>query len=487
MVVSLLAAGLLLAAAPPVPFTDCELGQRFGPTAVTFACNDAADVFECPKAESGGACTDALCGGAHSHVGCSCSNCRQRSATRAASSNFTCACIASSGCACQIAPPLPPSSGDLPYLALFKTGEEGFPCTRFPMMLTAWGKIHAVSEFDAITGDHCGHGSDNAHATGRIAVKTSVDAKTWSAPSYLPLGPLAYARDPTVLFIEKIGRLCVFFDAELRSAVPRGSGNGGDSCGNDGACSIYRQCHTGETGEWEAPVSLKPHLDSVCAGFIQGRPVGVVLPSGRVLMTTWRASFGFGESQICVIASDDGAQTWKRVALIENVSEAALALLPDKQTVYLNARHTGQENGPKPWGRVTGYSTNEGINWDLEYNSSHSPIDTASPSPTSLLLLPDGQLLMALPTVGYHSALRIFSSSDDGRSWPKSVLVSAGLCYHPSLVAIPGDSKAVGVAWEAEAPGTNCSGSCMVRFSRVLLKDLTADGPRLKTTDEDGR
>jgi hypothetical protein len=133
------------------------------------------------------------------------------------SSNFTCACIASSGCACQIAPPLPPSSGDLPNLqALFKTGEEGFPCTRFPMMLTAWGKIHAVSEFDAITGDHCDHGSDNAHATGRIAVKTSVDAKTWSAPSYLPLAPI-YARDPTVLFIEKIGRLCVVFDAELRS------------------------------------------------------------------------------------------------------------------------------------------------------------------------------------------------------------------------------------------------------------------------------
>ena len=67
MVVQLLATALLLAAPPPAPFTDCELGQRFGPAAVTFACNDAADVFECPKAESGGACTDALCGGAHSH------------------------------------------------------------------------------------------------------------------------------------------------------------------------------------------------------------------------------------------------------------------------------------------------------------------------------------------------------------------------------------------------------------------------------------
>ena len=179
-------------------------------------------------------------------------------------------------------PPTPPPPGDdLPYLALFKTGEEGFPCTRFPMMLTAWGKIHAVSEFDAITGDHCGQGTDNAHATGRIAVKTSTDGRSWSGPSYLPLGPLAYARDPTVLFIEKIGRLCVFFDAEPRSAVADGGGSGGNACGNDGACSIYRQCRTGEAGAWEDPVSLKPHLDAVCAGFIQGDPDSVQTPFQR--------------------------------------------------------------------------------------------------------------------------------------------------------------------------------------------------------------
>ena len=76
---------------------------------------------------------------------------------------------------------------------------------------------------------------------------------------------------------------------------------------------------------------------------MEGRPVGVVLPSGRLLMTTWRAKFGYGQSEICVIASDDGAQTWTRAALIGNVSEAALALLPDQKTIYMNARHTGQE------------------------------------------------------------------------------------------------------------------------------------------------
>jgi hypothetical protein len=39
-------------------------------------------------------------------------------------------------------------------------------------------------------------------------------------------------------------------------------------------------------------------------------------------------------------------------------------------------------------------------------------------------------------------------------------------------VRLPGDSTAVGVAWEAEAPSNNCSGSCMLRFARVPLSSL---------------
>eukprot|EP01045_Picozoa_sp_COSAG04_P021575 COSAG04_NODE_2336_length_4308_cov_1.870516_5_plen_118_part_00 len=109
----------LLAASPPPGFTGCELGQRFGPAAVSFSCE--AHNFECPKAGGGSGCTDALCGGAHSHAGCSCAGCRQRSnpTPTLASSNFTdftCACAASSGCACQITPPPPPPppGDDLP-------------------------------------------------------------------------------------------------------------------------------------------------------------------------------------------------------------------------------------------------------------------------------------------------------------------------------------------------------------------------------------
>ena len=404
------------------------------------------------------------------------------------------------------------ASSDLPYISLFTSGEDGFPCGRFPMMTEAWGKVIAVSEWTSIFGDHCGRGTDNAHATGRIAVKHSADGgHSFGAPTFVPLGSLAYARDPTVLYIEHADRLCVFFNGEPRDDQQQLGSSAGAACGNDGACTIHRQCKTGEEGAWEAPVSLAPHLDAECAGYIQGRPVGVVLDSGRLLLSTWRATFGGHGDQICVIASDDGGDTWSRAALITNSSEAAMVLLPDRKTVYLNARHTGQENGAKPWGRVTGYSKNGGVSWVIEHNSAHSPIDTAAPSPTSLILIPasvtttttsnngssvataaagtgpaaaagTGTLLMALPTEGYHSMLRVFASDDGGRSWPRSVLVSAGLCYHPSLVQLPGDATAVGVAWEAEAPAgsssssSNCSGSCMLRFARVPLSPLLSDG-----------
>ena len=106
-----------------------------------------------------------------------------------------------------------------------------------------------------------------------------------------------------------------------------------------------------------------------------------------------------------------------------------MVLVEDNATVYLNARHTAEENGPKPWGRVAGRSTDAGNSWQYgQANHSASPMDTAAPSPTSLLLLPEhGVLLMSLPTVGYHSVLKVFASTDQGHSWPMSTLVSSGL------------------------------------------------------------
>lgn len=346
----------------------------------------------------------------------------------------------------------PTPSPDLPYMEIMRTGEDGFACTRFPMMMEVWGKIHVVSEFTKEAGDHCliKGGGQGGHSTGRIALKTSTDGKQWSNATFLPRGNTAYGRDPTLLYVPTTDQLCVFFNAAA-------------SKDSNGVGELHGQCKSRD-GNWDEPKSLTPHLDSQCAGFIQGRPVGVVLSNGSLLITSWKSYYGADPSrtQICIIGSDDNGKSWSRIALLSNMSEAALILLPNNR-IYLNARHTGQEHGKPPYGRVTGYSS-DGNHWDLEYNSKHSPPDTMAPSPTSLLQLQSGALLMVLPTKGYHEAMTVFASFDDGKSWPWTLLVSKGLCYHPTLVTIPNDKDHVGVAWEAEAPGSNCTGSCAVRF-----------------------
>merc|ERR1712110_335829 len=100
----------------------------------------------------------------------------------------------------------------------------------------------------------------------------------------------------------------------------------------------------------------------------QGRATGVALSSGRLLLTTWRPYFtGINGTSICIIGSDDNGASWSRMALIENTGEAALSLLPDNKTVYLNARHCNCGEGP--YGRTTGYSADGGKTWKLEYNT----------------------------------------------------------------------------------------------------------------------
>jgi len=329
------------------------------------------------------------------------------------------------------------------------------------MMINVWGKIHAISEFDTHFGDNCGpfkpYG-DAVHSYGKIALKTSEDGKTWSNVSFLPLGPLAFARDPSILYVPKTDSLCVFF-------------NGAEKRHKDYKGPPQRQCKT-RNGGWEQPVPLTPGLDAECAGFIEGRPVGVALPSGRLLISTWRGYFGsdLNDDMACIIKSDDNGKSWSRAALLTKASESAMVLLPNN-TVYLNARHSNSHDAVK--GRVTGYSL-DGEKWDIEYNSKHSPPDTRSPSPTSMVRV-NGTILMALPTEDPHKALTVFASFDGGLSWPWSQFVDPDDCYHPSLTTFPDDPEHVGVAWESSAknPG-NCTGSCAVRFARVKIPQ----GPR---------
>lgn len=95
-------------------FADCELGQRFGPAFVTFdrcvgapppPASFACRLLDVELAGGKSGCTKALCGGAHSHVGCNCTKCTlMDSDDGLGAGNFSCACGAD-GCACDQAKP----------------------------------------------------------------------------------------------------------------------------------------------------------------------------------------------------------------------------------------------------------------------------------------------------------------------------------------------------------------------------------------------
>jgi len=94
----------------PGHFPSCFIGQKFGPGYVSFdECSGAAGSFACALQDNG--CTLDVCGGAHSHAGCTCSNCELRPgktsaqqqhdrATAEDSLLYDCHCD-SSGCSCD--------------------------------------------------------------------------------------------------------------------------------------------------------------------------------------------------------------------------------------------------------------------------------------------------------------------------------------------------------------------------------------------------
>lgn len=143
----------------------------------------------------------------------------------------------------------------------------------------------------------------------------------------------------------------------------------------------------------------------------------MVLPSGRQVWSSW--SFGDKEypNQVCIYATDDDGKTFKTLAILNTSSETALALL-DPTTIYYNARHAGTP-GPD---RVTGRSVDGGDTWDLIYNSTHSPPDTASDAvPGPLLVTQNGSaspvLALTLPLGPGRSNIALHTSVDGGNSW----------------------------------------------------------------------
>ena len=89
----------------PVHYPDCYIGQRFGPGFVSFdECISAAGSFKCDLQSGGDSCNPDVCGGGHSHSGCSCEGCTLEpvaDAAEAANPPIDYKCTCDTNCHCD--------------------------------------------------------------------------------------------------------------------------------------------------------------------------------------------------------------------------------------------------------------------------------------------------------------------------------------------------------------------------------------------------
>ena len=89
----------------PVHYPDCYIGQRFGIGFVSFdECISAAGSFKCDLQSGGDSCNPDVCGGGHSHSGCSCEGCTLEpvaDAAEAANPPIDYKCTCDTNCHCD--------------------------------------------------------------------------------------------------------------------------------------------------------------------------------------------------------------------------------------------------------------------------------------------------------------------------------------------------------------------------------------------------
>eukprot|EP00051_Salpingoeca_urceolata_P029826 m.491130 g.491130 ORF g.491130 m.491130 type:complete len:404 (-) comp29346_c0_seq1:193-1404(-) len=369
---------------------------------------------------------------------------------------------------------------DIAFETIFAASTE-LGCVRFPNVAVVpaadVGGINASHyvfvECYKASGDHCTVQGlpkvPNCHAYGNVCYRnTSDNGVTWSPVQRVPV-TTEWARGHSSLYDPKTNKLCVHY-------------NGGSGTRDTQWVGWrYAQCMDVRSGVWEAAVNITSQLAPACQRLLGSRQTTLQLPSGRQLFSQWLFP-SHPVPYICVYASDDHGATFHTVLQVNRSSEGALTLLSNG-SVYFNARP------PHPPHRVTAYSSDGGSEWDVNLNSTHSPMGaTTDVVPGPLLVVPrpaahgntsaaptnsdsaPSPLFLALPMGPGRANMTLFRSLDNGETWSGSLLINSDYGGYAGLGVVPKRSDVLALAYESspvpEQTGVNkCTGACSVRFS----------------------
>lgn len=177
---------MLLSATPVgIRYTDCFIGQMFGPGFVSFdECSNAPASFKCTlSTNTSSACTITSCGGGHSHRGCNCSNCT----TMRDVTPYACACT--TDCECSA----PSSRAATPLLMMAPTERKDAPRQLSPASGATLYTPHPHFSWEP----SCSPVAINATCSYRIELRNSTSGRLVAQSTtssvitrYVPLVPL---------------------------------------------------------------------------------------------------------------------------------------------------------------------------------------------------------------------------------------------------------------------------------------------------------
>lgn len=352
------------------------------------------------------------------------------------------ALIVSFACAAEAAPE---------FTTLFESGKDGYASYRIPgVVVTAKGTVLA----------YCEARKNNANDWGRIDVmlrRGTDGGKSWSVPVLMAENDGTFANNPTAL--EK--KLVKPGEFTIGNPVAIACRNGAVlfiHCIENMRCLCRRSDDDGAT--FAKPIDITNAFEEFSADYAwkviaTGPGHGIELKSGRLVVPFWMSlSTGRGAhrpSAVATIYSDDGGATWKRGAIVcdnpdplVNPSETVAVQLADGR-VMLNIRSESKANR-----RAVSFSADGASGWtkpefveELKEPICMASIVRLSETPPRLLFAnpdnldgPAGKTMQ--PGQGRERKnLTIKLSRDEGKSWPVSKVLDAGMSAYSDLAVLP--------------------------------------------------
>ncbi|MEM8484263.1 MAG: sialidase family protein [Bacteroidota bacterium] len=346
---------------------------------------------------------------------------------------------------------------------IFTAGQEGYACFRIPAVLTtASGNLLAFAEGRK-------RGCSDTGDIDLVVKRSEDNGESWSALQVVWDSGENTSGNPAPVLDAQTGTI------HLLSTWNRGEDREPaiiDQTSVD-TRRIYVMSSSDDGISWSSPKEITTDVKLPnWTWYATGPGSGIQLTrgphAGRMVIACDHIEAETKHYYSHVIYSDDNGATWQLGGSTPQhyVNESEVAELEDG-SLLLNMRNYA----PEERHRKISSSTDGGATWsDLESDTTLvEPICQASLQRYQFADEGQGVLLFSNPASKTHREnMTLRASYDDGKTWPKSLLVHSGHAAYSDLLRLPNDS--IGILFEAGPDREN--GYRGIAFRAIALDEL---------------